>query len=217
MKAIQLFILLAFTLFLYSCDKPEPLGGASATYTFYGKDQNKKAPKNFNELPTVIQDSANSYMKSRLGPTVFTKFKYVGGRIIQRELLSPGLQTDATIPDYVLHFNITNDTIDYTACLLLSARGNIITDLDFPNTGKLGDNFSILSEDKAIEIAVRSSKKKGSRYNGSFQFDNDKRTFVWVVDIMMTNSNVTHKYDIVKINAQSGEVLEQRQGLYYSY
>lgn len=61
-------IFIFFTLLCLSCDKPRPLGGASATYTYYGADQNKKAPVGFEYLPKVIRDSSMSYLTRWLGP-----------------------------------------------------------------------------------------------------------------------------------------------------
>lgn len=168
------------------------------------------------DLPKIIKDGSSSYLTRWLGPKNFAKFKYVGGRIIDRELLSVSMKNDATVPDYVLHFNIYNDTIDYTACLLMSAEGIVIEDLDFPNTSKFNDVFHLISEEKALAIAKKQSKKKG-KFLGTFQYNKDKQIFIWIVDIIDKNSNVTHKNKQVIINAHTGAVIEQKDGWYYSY
>lgn len=125
------------------------------------------------------------------------------------------MQADTTIPDYILFFNIYNDTLDYTGSLPMSEQGKVLEHFNFPNTGKTG-MFSLISEKDALAIAYKESKTEG-KLTANFQYDNNGQIFIWVVDVMAKNSNVTHKYNIITINAETGKVLEQREGIFYSY
>ena len=213
-KNIALGVIL-FSFFLTSCDKSRPI--SSATYTFYGEKHTKKAPSDFIDLPVIIQDSANIYLKNWLGPKLFKDFHYYGGRIIDRELMSAEMKADTTIPDYVLHYSYINEYEDYTAALLMSSKGKIITELDFPNVSKYPEKEFIISSEQAIDELTKNRKIKGKVLHSNLLYKKEIGSFVWVLDIVARDSNVNHKYGIVVIDAHSGKIIEDRDGFYYSY
>lgn len=215
MRKRILFIVILFCLFQISCDKSKPIH--SAKHTFYGDEQTKKAPPNFNDLPVIIQDSANSYLKNWLGAERVKDFHYYGGRIIDRELMSEGMRADTTVPDYVLHFSYVNEYADYTASLLLNSKGKVINNFDFPNISKYPEKEKIISEEEAINELRKVKNLKGKRFVANLLYDTEIGSFVWMLDLTTKESNINHKNEIIIVDAHSGKILEQREGLYYSY
>ncbi len=201
--------------FLISCDKPKPI--RSTKHTFYGAEQTKKAPSNFKDLPIIIQNSANAYLKNWLGAERFKDFSYYGGRIIDREIMSPEMKADTTIPDYVLHYSYVNEYENGSAILLLSSAGKILEDFDFPNISKYPEKEKIISPEEAINELRKIKDLKGKRYQAHLLYDDEVGSFIWMLDITTKESNVNHKNEIIIVDAHSGKILEQHEGFNYSY
>lgn len=201
--------------FLISCDESKSF--SSAKHTYYGANQTKKAPSNFKDLPIIIQNSANAYLKNWLGAERIKDFRYYGGRIIDREIMSPEMKADTTIPDYVLHYSYVNEYENGTASLLLSSTGKIIEDFDFPNISKYPEKEKIISKEDAINELRKVKNLKGKRYVAHLLYEIEFGSFVWMIELTAKENNRNHKSEIITIDAHSGKVLEQHEGFNYSH
>ncbi|MGZ4056390.1 MAG: hypothetical protein ACXVPM_15870 [Bacteroidia bacterium] len=213
---LTLLFIFSFSLIAYLFLTKRETVFCSGDHTFYGAGQTKTAPPNFEQLPLIIQNASNTYLQSWLGQKFFNRFHYYGGRIIDRKLLSEAMKADSTIPDYVLYFSFSNEYENYTASLLISSSGKIISDIDFPNISKYPEKENIISREVALEFLNKECEINAKVKEPRLSYDKQVGSFVWIFDNIY-DSNAIGKYRMgrsITIDAHSGKLIGQTKVFY---
>jgi hypothetical protein len=208
-------------LFLSACTGE---GHRIDTYTgsgiYYPGEQYSAAPARIEMLPDPIPANTKEYLKAWLGESIYSEFKYSGGKVVGKKLMDSTAQADSTIPDYVLDFTIKNlerGLKGYTLGVPVRKDGKILGEPDFPNTAKYPERANIISMDEALSIVEEKMKDDQKIEYIKLEYDREKMIIIWNTLLVPRKRQTQSSSTGIFIDAHSGKVIKQEESPYFYF
>ena len=180
--------------------------------TSFGK-YNPREPKSLSALPDKIRVKVENHLKARLGDMFYSKLQLSGGQIVDFDELyrvEPGAKNYKwNIFTYSLNFLLAEPKKGikaYHARILLDSEGNVLQEIDLPQTAKNPEKANIISLAEARKIAAK-HKFPPNRADAKISYDSERDSLVWTLGYRLKGDKYVWVDRIIRIDAHSGEVI----------
>ena len=95
---------------------------------------------------------------------------------------------------------------EYYARIRLDSKGDVIKEIDLPETSNYPQKANIISIDKAIEIAAKNDFLKEMKIK--IQYDEEVSSLVWIISSFAHEDRYTVTDKVIKIDAHSSMILK---------
>jgi hypothetical protein len=163
-------------------------------------------------LPSSIRFRVEEHLTARLGHDFYSKLIFATGAIIDlNEFLRMKPNTKWKVHSYELAFKYSdpkNGLKEYCSRILLDSAGQVMREIDLPEVGRYPRKATIISVDRAFEIA-RARGFKPKKMSVAIGYDEDVGSLVWEIDSFAFSDQYSITTKILRIDAHTGEILKE--------